>query len=48
MSKNLNASLEETNNRYKNELDAAISAVTEARGLESGHTDAKKKLQERR
>jgi len=44
--KNLNASLEETNNRYKLELDSAINAVKEARDLESGHADAKKKVQD--
>ena len=40
-----NESLEGTNERYKRELDAAIKAVQEARGLEAGHAQARKSVQ---
>ncbi len=44
--KNLNSSLEDTNNRVKLELDAAINAVKEAKDLEAGHADAQKRVQD--
>lgn len=45
--KNLNESLEGTNERYKRELDAAIKAVQEARELEAAHAQARKNVQVR-